>query len=79
MKVVAHQIGDRGTQGRDLRERQIDKDYAPLDDVNAQIGVDSREDQAGHEGGKEKLGKAHGWLPPRTLTRASMSVSKREK
>ena len=38
---------DRRAERRDLRERQVDEDDAALDDVDAEIGVDAGQDQAG--------------------------------
>jgi len=34
---------------RDLGEREIDEDDAALDDMHAEVRVDSREDEAGRE------------------------------
>jgi hypothetical protein len=37
-------------QRRDLGEREVDEDHAPLDDVHAEIGVDAGQDQARRKG-----------------------------
>ena len=45
---------DRGAERGDLRERQVDEDDAALHDVDAEVGVDAGQDQAGHEGSGEE-------------------------
>ena len=45
---------DRGAERGDLREREVDEDDAPLHDVDAEIGVDAGEDQAGGEGREQE-------------------------
>jgi hypothetical protein len=46
---------DRGAERGDLRQREVDEDHPPLDDVHAQVGVNPRQDQARHERGREEL------------------------
>ena len=53
--VVALPHGDRGAERRDLREREVHEDDAALDDVQAEIGVDARDDQAGDDRRRQKL------------------------
>ena len=48
------QDGDRRAQRRDLRERQIDEDDAAFDDVHAQVGVNTRQNETGDEGRRQK-------------------------
>ena len=72
MQVVAGQVGHHGAQRGDLREREVDEDHASLDDVDAEVGVDSRQDEARDEGGEEDLEDAH-FLSFIALTNASMS------
>ena len=45
---------DRGAERRDLREREVDEDDPPLDDVDAEVGVDAGDHQAGDERRREK-------------------------
>ena len=51
VRVVAltAQQRDRRAERRDLREREVDEDHAALDDVQAEVGVDAGDDQAGGE------------------------------
>ena len=47
--------GDRRAERRDLREREVHEDDAALDDVQAEVGVDARDDQArGDRRGEER-------------------------
>ena len=46
---------DRRAERGDLRQREIDEDHAALDDVDAEIGVNAGQDQAGGEGRRQKL------------------------
>ena len=67
MRIAAgqgHQQRDRGAERRDLREREVDEDDAPLDDVHAEVGVDAGQDQAGDERRGQKandLGESDIW------------------
>ena len=45
---------DGGAERRDLSERQIDEDHPALHDVDTQVGVDARQNQAGDEGRRQK-------------------------
>ena len=58
MRIAARQRREqrdgRAERG-DLREREVDEDDPPLDDVDAQIGVDAGEDQAGDERRRQEL------------------------
>ena len=45
---------DRGTKRRDLREREIDEDHPALDDVDAEVRVNPRKDEAGGEARRQK-------------------------
>jgi hypothetical protein len=74
VQVVAGEIGDGGSQGGDLGEREIDEDHAALDHVHAQVGVDAGQDQARDEGGQQQLEDAH-FAPFIAAAKASMSVS----
>jgi hypothetical protein len=49
------QDGNRRAQGRDLGEREVDEDHPPLHHVDAQVGVDAGQDEAGRERGGEEL------------------------
>src|ERR1035437_9678677 len=59
VQIVSGKIRDRRAESRDLREREVNEDDAPLDHVNAEIGVDSREDEARNESGKQDLKDRH--------------------
>src|SRR4029077_6116996 len=54
--VHADDNGDGGAKSGDLREGEIHEDDAALDDVHAEIGVNSGENEARDEG-REKKGK----------------------
>ncbi len=45
-------------EGRDLREREIDEDHAASEDMQAEIGVDAGEDDAGNERPQQQLDHA---------------------
>ena len=53
--IVPEPDGDRRAERRDLRQREVDEDHAALDDVQAEIGVDARDDQAGDDRRDEEL------------------------
>ncbi len=72
MHVVTEENTDRRSEGRDLGERKVDEDHASLDDVDAQVGQHSSQDQAGDERGEEDLEDAHGRAP---FIAASVSAS----
>src|SRR6266542_2402780 len=59
VQVVAGQVRDRRTESGDLGERKVHEDHAPLDDVHAEVGVDSGEDEARDEGRQQDLENAH--------------------
>ena len=46
---------DRRAERRDLRQREVDEDDAALDDVDAEVGVDAGQDQAGDERRRQEL------------------------
>jgi hypothetical protein len=50
---------NRRAERGDLREREVDEDDAPLDDVHTEIGVDAGQDQARHEWRGEELQNGH--------------------
>ncbi len=60
MEIVSHQVGDGGPERGDLSQRQVHEDDAALDDVNAEIGVDSRQNETGDERRKQQLQQGHG-------------------
>ena len=72
VQVVAGQIRDGRPESGDLGEREVHEDHAPLDDVNAEVGVDPGEDEARDEGRQEDLEDAH-LLPFIAATNALMS------
>ena len=45
---------DRRAERGNLRQREVDEDDAPLDDVHAEVRVDAGDDQAGDERRREK-------------------------
>ena len=55
VRIVALPDGDRRAQRRDLREREVHEDDAALDDVQAQVGVDARDDERGGDRRKQEL------------------------
>ncbi|MDP7237773.1 MAG: hypothetical protein QGI34_13685 [Candidatus Latescibacteria bacterium] len=42
-----HQEPERGAQRCDLRKREIDEDHPALDNMDTQIGMDTRQNKAG--------------------------------
>ena len=48
------QQSDGRAQRRNLRQRKVDEDHAPFDDVNSKIGVNSSQYQAGDERRRQK-------------------------
>ena len=46
MRVDTREYRDRGAEGRDLRQREVDKDHAALYDVHAEVRMDARQDHA---------------------------------
>ena len=72
MEVVPRQVCHGRSERRNLGEGKVHEDDAALDDMHAEIGVDSRQDQARDEGGKEDLKDRHFFLFM-ALTKASMS------
>ena len=57
VEVEAEQVGDRGAERGDLGEREVDEDDPSLHDVNAEVGMDAGEDQAGQKRQVEKRKK----------------------
>jgi len=52
-----------GSEGCNLGQRQIDEDDLTLNHMQAQIGMDPREDETGHERLRHQLKKiSHGLL-----------------
>ncbi len=47
--VVAGKDGDREAEGCDLGQREIDEHDLPRQHMQAELGVDARQDEAGHE------------------------------
>ena len=64
MRIVALPHGDGGAERGDLREREVDEDDPSLDDVQAQVGVDARDDQAGGNRRRQELKDASSPRPP---------------
>ncbi len=58
VRVHPRQDGDRGPQGGDLRQRQVDENHPPLHYVHAQVGVDAGQDETGHERSREEFKRA---------------------
>ena len=54
MRIHADQNGDRGTQCGNLRQCQVHEDDATLDHVNAQVGVNAGQDEAGQKRRQQK-------------------------
>ncbi len=50
VKLVAEEKRRRGAEGGDLGERDVDEDHLARQYVDAQVGVDAREDQTHEEG-----------------------------
>ena len=71
-----HQHRDRRAERGNLGQRQVHEDDAALDDMDAEIGVDAGENEAGDERRREKFengSQVHGYLTPTRLM-AAMSV-----
>ena len=49
MHVHAHEDGNGRAQSSNLRKSEVNEDDAALHHVNAQVGVDASENQAGNE------------------------------
>ncbi len=67
-----HQHRDRGAERRNLRQRQVDEDDAPLDHMHSKVGMDAGQDQARHEWRGKELrdlqdDKSPITYPPRSL------------
>jgi hypothetical protein len=57
--IQACQDGDGCAQSRNLRQRQVDENHAAFYHVDAQVGVDSRQNEAGHEGREQEREGVH--------------------
>ena len=71
VQVVTGQISHGRPKRRDLRERQVDENDAPLDNVHTEVGVDPGQDQARDESRQEDLKDGHAF-PFMAVTKASM-------
>src|SRR4029450_13752652 len=74
--IEAEDEAERRSQRRHLRQREVDEEDAPPDDVEPEVSMDAGEDQGrqrreAEEGQRQDL--AHGVLPP--ATRCSTSVT----
>ena len=54
VRIDAVQHGDGGAERGDLRQREVDEDHAALHHVDAEVGVNAGEDQAGDEGRQQR-------------------------
>jgi hypothetical protein len=75
VQVVSGQVGHRGAERGDLREREVDEDDPPLHDVQAEVGVNAGQDQTGHERDHEKREDVHHFLSAATSVAMFLSKS----
>jgi hypothetical protein len=55
VRIEALPYANGGAQRSDLREREIDENHAAFDDVQPEVGVDSRNDERGRDRRKQEL------------------------
>ena len=67
MRVHADDDGDGCAKRSNLRQGEVNKDDAALDDVHAEIGVDAGEDEAGDKGQDQECENFHAMnFPPKS-------------
>ena len=59
MRLNAVKHRDDCAEGRDLGQGEIDEDHAALHYVDAQVGVNARQDEARHKGREQKSKHSH--------------------
>ena len=71
LDLVSSQERDRDAERRDLGERQVDEDHAAGQHVQAEVGVDAGQHEAGEEGQREQVD--HGAASSAAASRATLT------
>ena len=78
MHLEAREVSDRPAERRDLGEGEVHEDDTPLDDVDAEVRMDAREDEARDERGKQDFENGHFFFSSAAAI-FSTSTSKRDR